>query len=404
MTSPLPHDLAAEEAVLGRMILRPDVIGDVALTLTSSDFYAPQHGSVFAELVDAWGRGEPLDSVAVTVACKPVPGVDVAWVTRLVSEAPAAHERLVRELVGLRIRRDLLHAAEEAKVVARDLTVEPLDALEACRTTFGTVDAPAENVRDLWYLSDFIDAPQAHAPWVIPGMFREGWRVMVVAAEGRGKSWLSRQIAIAAASGIHPLQVNAAIPKVTTLLIDLENPADSITGPSDRCRRAAGDRFDRDRVFLWHRPQGIDLRSRFGRSELEGVIARCRPQFVSLGPLYKAYTVKARENDELAAGEVQHVLDDLRTRYGFALLLEHHAPKAQGGTRDLLPYGSSLWLRWPELGLKLVASDRKDVLTVGRWRADRTVNAWPDRLSYGQSWPWLGEWERPYGEVMGEVA
>ncbi|MBK9178745.1 MAG: site-specific DNA-methyltransferase [Acidimicrobiales bacterium] len=92
-------------------------------------------------------------------------------------------------------------------------------------------------------------------------------------------------------------------------------------------------------------------------------------------------------------GEVQHVLDDLRTRYRFALLVEHHAPKRQAGVRELAPYGSSLWLRWPELGLKLIPTDDTNrVMDVGRWRGDRRQSGWPARLERGTPWPWVGVW------------
>ena len=50
------------------------------------------------------------------------------------------------------------------------------------------------------------------------------------------------------------------------------------------------------------------------------------------------------------------MLDDLRTRFGFALVLEHHAPKPRGGRRDLLPFGSQRWLARPELGIRLKSS------------------------------------------------
>lgn len=403
MSDVLPHDLIGEEAIIGRMLTRPDVIPDVSGTLGAGDFHQPAHGRVFGALLDAYQTGEPLDPVSLSVT---LPDVDRVLIARCVEHAAAGHERLMRELVGLRVRRDIITQAEEAVLLARDLTVDPLDALEATQQAMATVDAPAESVRDMWYLDEFIDQPVETDPWVIPGMFRSGWRAVVVASEGVGKSYLSRQIAMAAASGVHPLNFEP-MPPITTLVVDLENPAGQITKAGREIRRAAQQQgtYDRERCFLWHRPGGIDLRRRSDRAQLEGVIARSRPDFVTLGPLYKAYTQKASEGHELPAGEVQHVLDDLRTRYNFALLLEHHAPKAQGSIRDILPYGSSLWLRWPELGLKLLPKEGDSkTLNVGRWRADRMDCAWPDRITRGTSWPWCGEWDQPFRQAMEAVA
>jgi len=296
----------------------------------------------------------------------------------------------------------------ESVAAATDYTLDPFDALERSAGHLAAVDAPSEQVRDLWYVDEFIDLPDTTDPWVIPGLFRAGWRAVVVATEGRGKSWLSRQIAMAAAAGVHPL-FGSPIEPISTLIIDLENPAGSIAEAGRQIRDAAKryGTWDPRRCYLWHRPGGIDLRRRSDRAQLENVLARVRPKFVSLGPLYKAYTTKATEGYELPAAEVQAILDDLRTRYGFALLLEHHAPKAQGGgMREVAPFGSSLWLRWPELGLKLtpVEQGNERVLNVGRWRADRMRNAWPDRISRGQNWPWIGEWDRSFDEAMAAVA
>jgi replicative DNA helicase len=218
---------------------------------------------------------------------------------------------------------------------------------------------------------------------------------MIVAAEGAGKSVATRQLAICAAQGVHPFRFST-MPPVRTLIVDLENPDDAIAQTckpiTARAKLAAQD-YEPGRAWLWRQPGGVDLRTRVGRGRLEAVVAATQPDLVCLGPVYKAYRSSAKESDELAAGEVQGVLDDLRTRYRFAVVLEHHAPKAQGGYRDLLPYGSSLWLRWPELGVKFTQdqNDKRSV-KVGRFRQDRVEASWPDRLDRGGLWPWTGFW------------
>ena len=107
------------------------------------------------------------------------------------------------------------------------------------------------------------------------------------------------------------------------------------------------------------------------------------PQLVVAGPVYKLGRRRQGESYEDAAEGVQQVLDDLRTRFGFALVLEHHAPKGEHGSRELAPFGSQRWLAWPELGLGLqpyVERDSTRGLRVQRFRGDRMASAWPDRL------------------------
>src|SRR6201996_8822417 len=60
-----PQDLAAEQSVLGGMLLSKDAIADVLEKLRPSDFYRPAHQNVYDAILDLYGRGEPADAVTV---------------------------------------------------------------------------------------------------------------------------------------------------------------------------------------------------------------------------------------------------------------------------------------------------------------------------------------------------
>jgi replicative DNA helicase len=60
-----PQDNAAEQCVLGAMMLSKDAIADVVESLRGTDFYRPVHESVFDAIIDLYGRGEPADAVTV---------------------------------------------------------------------------------------------------------------------------------------------------------------------------------------------------------------------------------------------------------------------------------------------------------------------------------------------------
>src|SRR6204780_2466222 len=60
-----PQDLAAEQSVLGGMLLSKDAIADVLERLRPSDFYRPAHQNVYDSILDLYGRGEPADAVTV---------------------------------------------------------------------------------------------------------------------------------------------------------------------------------------------------------------------------------------------------------------------------------------------------------------------------------------------------
>jgi replicative DNA helicase len=61
-----PQDLAAEQSVLGGMLLSKDAIADVVEVVRGHDFYRPAHELVFDAVLDLYGRGEPADAVTVS--------------------------------------------------------------------------------------------------------------------------------------------------------------------------------------------------------------------------------------------------------------------------------------------------------------------------------------------------
>ncbi len=60
-----PQDHAAEQSVLGSMLLSKDAIADVVEVLKGTDFYRPAHETVYDAMIDLYGRGEPVDPVTV---------------------------------------------------------------------------------------------------------------------------------------------------------------------------------------------------------------------------------------------------------------------------------------------------------------------------------------------------
>jgi len=60
-----PQDLAAEQSVLGGMLLSKDAIADVIESLGINDFYKPAHALVFDAILSLYSRGEPADTITV---------------------------------------------------------------------------------------------------------------------------------------------------------------------------------------------------------------------------------------------------------------------------------------------------------------------------------------------------
>ena len=60
-----PQDIAAEQCVLGALLLSKDAIAEVVETVREIDFYKPAHLEIFSAALDLYGRNEPVDAVTV---------------------------------------------------------------------------------------------------------------------------------------------------------------------------------------------------------------------------------------------------------------------------------------------------------------------------------------------------
>ena len=60
-----PQDLAAEQSVLGAMMMSKEAIADVVDTIKGRDFYRPSHELIFDAIIELYGRGEPADPITV---------------------------------------------------------------------------------------------------------------------------------------------------------------------------------------------------------------------------------------------------------------------------------------------------------------------------------------------------
>ncbi|GAB7049264.1 replicative DNA helicase [Catenuloplanes indicus] len=106
-----PQDMAAEQCVLGGMLLSKDAVADVVEILKHGDFYRPIHATIFDAITDLYGRGEPAD--AITVAALLNDAGDLAriggapYLHTLIASVPTAanssyYARIVAERAVLR--------------------------------------------------------------------------------------------------------------------------------------------------------------------------------------------------------------------------------------------------------------------------------------------------------------
>lgn len=244
--------------------------------------------------------------------------------------------------------------------------------------------------------------------WVIPDLLERSDRLIWTGREGLGKTVVTRQLAVAAAAGIHPFDDRLYRPQ-KVLFIDCENPVrksqrrfrelEAIARYKQRAVTEGGFR-------IIHRPGAIDLSREEETLWLIERVTAHKPDLLVIGPLYKLHALDI--NDELAARAIVTVLDRAREQADCAVIIEGHAPHGEEGrNRTLRPVGSSLFMRWPEFGygIKEAAGTSEQKATRRRvdvvpWRGPREERDWPRHLEWGREgvdWPWVpyDDRERP---------
>lgn len=217
ITTQPAHDIGAEQAVLGGLLLDNRYIDDVASTLTGpGDFYRPAHAIIYGAILQLHGGNDArVDPLTLAADLRQTGDLDRVgghgYLHQLVQATPTAanagyYAEIVREQAELRAVGEACmrgqHRARIAEATAAEIREAVMAELQA--TASGT-DARAEklSVADRWY--DFLaelemgrDPRALDTPW--PDLnevveFKPGQLVTVGAATGGGKSLFGMNLA-----------------------------------------------------------------------------------------------------------------------------------------------------------------------------------------------------------------
>jgi replicative DNA helicase len=213
-----PHDIEAEEALLGALLAAPDMLHGVRAMLAASDFYLLSHATIYRALCRALDDHGAYDTLTIAALVPDLPG-GADKLNALAAAVPTAiHAPIYAALVKRKaLRRALVDAAQEVVRLANDDEADTESVLDRAQAAVFAVGASERRGGVVTFdnvLSDVFDdirkerdgepsTLRMSTPWAalnkLVGGF-EGKQLIIPAARpGCGKSAMMLQVATHAA-------------------------------------------------------------------------------------------------------------------------------------------------------------------------------------------------------------
>ncbi len=330
-----PHDPAAEQAVLGGILLDNSALDRVSLA--PEDFHERRHGLIFRTMQRMIAAGTPIDEVTLSDALKAHDELQeiggATYLAELEDLTPSAanissYARIVREKANARsliaLAGDIYQRAHEGEAVTPLLESlqHQVRELKANATSTSPLGASRSSVSQLTSAADLLALPDTAARWVVDGFLGEGCLSLLAGKPGAGKTTLARDLALRTAQG--GTWLGRTVKQGTVLYLALEEHERQVKKHMVKMGITAEDSLH---FFIGGIPpgKGMDILAHF--------VERVQPVFVVIDPLDAFLQVrKINEYGEVYAALrplVRFVRDtDLH------ILLVHHAGKGEGSPED----------------------------------------------------------------------
>lgn len=157
-----PHNLEAEQSVLGSLLIDRDAVIRVASFLKPEDFFRSAHATIFQAIVDLYNRREPPDFVTVVDELERRERLDevggVAYITELMNAVPTAvhveyYGRIVERTATLR---RLIDAGSEIVRIGYDESLDIDEALERAEQAIFDV-SQRRSTRDFTSIAEVLE-------------------------------------------------------------------------------------------------------------------------------------------------------------------------------------------------------------------------------------------------------
>lgn len=258
-----------------------------------------------------------------------------------------------------------------------------------------TPEVEVERSKTGFDVLDVILRPKSRVEFAIPNTLALGERLILLGFEGTGKSTLCRQIAVQVAAGIHPFTLMEIEPR-RVLFIDAENHPEQVQESWEGLVGLAARNdhpVERGMLTVLEEYEGQNtLDTPDGSAWLMERVHAYKPHLIVMGPLTNLANKDLRDDEPVR--KIRNAVNQARSICNSAWIMEHHAPLKgpMDKERALRPYGSSLFLKWPDYGYGIKPTEDPTVFEWHKNRGPRVrTRVWPEALREGRptEWPWM---------------
>jgi hypothetical protein len=364
-TSAVPHNREVEEAVIGAVLINPDIFPDLAAFLRANDFYIIRHRWIWEAFIRLREKSIPVDFLTVSDELKSAGQLDEiggpAYLTALLNQVPTslhavAYGKLVQDAS---IRRRMLTDANQLATQAYDYQA-PLPAEYK----------PEEAGRPRFVIHQATEALQPHPPRqeIIKGLLSIKQLGCFYGEAGSKKSYSLMTLALAVATGATWLDFETQQARV--LFLDEDAGEDGTRERVAECLR--GMLIDDAPQFDYMSMAGLQLDQDADAAKLEAIIREGLYSLVILDAF--GDLMSGDENSKEDTAPIMRNLRRVADHTEAALLFIHHANKT-GGYR-----GSSHIKGKLDLMVGVTSENGKPF-----------INFKTDKVRYGQARTWAAQ-------------
>ncbi len=298
-------------------------------------------------------------------------------------------------------RRRLEKSLNKALNMSVDMKRDVDEIMSTLITDLGTTQAHMTSGLSVVGFDDVFNAEDDLRPWIMPNMLRTNERMIITGPEGGGKSVLVAQMCLGAAMGVNTMSAGFDRHEpLRVLMLDVENDRLQVRNNMRKVYPVLKEMNDVQPNIEWVDIQHIDLADPVEQQKVIKLAKERQPQLMYMGSLYRL--APEGEKVDAAFTNISRTVDRIRAETGASVLLEAHAGHGLSNDRNgMRPYGSSMWMRWPEFGFGMVRHNQSGNIQLKNWRGHRSDDRnWPAGLRRGSVLPWqpimADEWEVLY--------